>query len=51
MNAVILVFKKAGVDLSKPAIYTCQGGITASVLAFIAQLLGQEDSSVYMVRH
>ncbi|CAF3349631.1 unnamed protein product [Rotaria socialis] len=42
------MFKKAGVDLSKPAIYTCQGGITASVLAFIADLLGQKEHAVYM---
>ncbi|CAF2390000.1 unnamed protein product [Rotaria sp. Silwood2] len=42
------IFKKAGVDLSKPAIYTCQGGITASVLAFVAHLLGQNEHSVYM---
>ena len=48
--SIRLVFKKAGVDLSKPAIYTCHGGISASVLAFLAQLLGQKDSSVYMVR-
>lgn len=42
------VFNKAGVDLSKPAIYTCQGGITASALAFIADLLGQKEHSVYI---
>ncbi|CAF0782002.1 unnamed protein product [Rotaria sordida] len=44
------IFQKAGVDLSKPAIYTCQGGITASVMAFVAHLLGQKEHPVYMVR-
>ncbi|CAF4683284.1 unnamed protein product [Rotaria sp. Silwood1] len=42
------VFQKAGVDLSKPAVYTCQGGVTASVLAFVAHLLGQKEHPVYM---
>ncbi|CAF1505014.1 unnamed protein product [Adineta ricciae] len=42
------IFDKAGVDLSKPTIYTCQGGVTASTLAFVAQLLGQQEPSVYM---
>ncbi|UJR34414.1 hypothetical protein I4U23_021821 [Adineta vaga] len=42
------IFNKAGVDLSKPTIYTCQGGITASTLAFVADLLGQKEPSVYM---
>ncbi|CAF3545988.1 unnamed protein product [Rotaria sordida] len=42
------IFQKAGVDLSKPAIYTCQGGITASVMAFVAHLLGQKEHPVYM---
>lgn len=50
LNYSFSVFNKAGVDLSKPTIYTCQGGVTASTLAFVAQLLGQQEPSVYMVR-
>lgn len=42
------LFKKANVDLSKPTIYTCQGGITASTLAFIADMLGQKDFALYV---
>ncbi|CAF1182105.1 unnamed protein product [Adineta ricciae] len=41
------LFEKAGVNLSKPAIYTCQTGTTASTLAFIAHILGQKSYSVY----
>lgn len=43
------VFKNAGVDLSKPSIYTCHSGITASTLAFVAHMLGQKDFSLYVV--
>ncbi|CAF1168866.1 unnamed protein product [Adineta steineri] len=43
----LLVFNSAGVDLSKPAIYSCQTGTTASTLAFAAHILGQESLSVY----
>jgi len=41
------VFSKAGVDLSRPTIYSCQTGTTASTLAFVAHVLGQESLSVY----
>ncbi|CAF3230866.1 unnamed protein product [Rotaria sp. Silwood2] len=41
------VFNNAGVDLSKPSIYTCQTGTTASTLAFAAHILGQKSLSVY----
>ena len=47
---VFLVFNSANVDLSKPAIYTCQTGTTASTLAFAAHVLGQKSLSVYNVR-
>ena len=39
-------FEGAGIDLSKPLITTCGSGITASVLAFGAHLLGNE-AAVY----
>jgi thiosulfate/3-mercaptopyruvate sulfurtransferase len=40
------VFEGAGIDLAKPLVTTCGSGITASVLAFGAHLLGN-DASVY----
>ena len=39
-------FDAAGVDLAKPVVMTCGSGITASVLAFGAHLLGNE-AAVY----
>jgi thiosulfate/3-mercaptopyruvate sulfurtransferase len=39
-------FDKAGVDLARPVVMTCGSGITASVLAFGAHLLGNE-AAVY----
>ncbi|CAF1093224.1 unnamed protein product [Rotaria sp. Silwood1] len=41
------VFTNAGVDLSKPSVYSCQTGTTASTLAFVAHILGQKSLSVY----
>jgi thiosulfate/3-mercaptopyruvate sulfurtransferase len=41
-DALKAEFDKAGVDLSKPLVMTCGSGITASVLAFGAHLLGNE---------
>ncbi|HET6538276.1 MAG TPA: 3-mercaptopyruvate sulfurtransferase [Sphingopyxis sp.] len=40
-------FDAAGVDLTKPLVTTCGSGMTASVLAFGAHLLGKEDVAVY----
>ncbi|CAF0938583.1 unnamed protein product [Didymodactylos carnosus] len=42
------IYSKAGVNLSKPAVYTCQTGTTASTLAFVSHLLGQDPVSVYV---
>jgi thiosulfate/3-mercaptopyruvate sulfurtransferase len=39
-------FEGAGIDLAKPLVTTCGSGITASVLAFGAHLLGN-DAAVY----
>lgn len=39
-------FEGAGIDLSKPLVTSCGSGITASVLAFGAHLLGN-DAAVY----
>ena len=45
-DALAAAFTDAGVDLDRPLIFTCGSGITASVLAFGAHLLGR-DSAVY----
>lgn len=45
-DALRSAFEGAGVDLSKPLVTTCGSGITASVLAFGAHLLGN-DAAVY----
>jgi thiosulfate/3-mercaptopyruvate sulfurtransferase len=45
-NALKAEFDKAGIDLSKPLVMTCGSGITASVLAFGAHLLGN-DAALY----
>ena len=45
-DALKAAFEDAGVDLSKPIVTTCGSGITASVLAFGAHLLGNE-AAVY----
>ncbi|UVO51514.1 sulfurtransferase [Sphingomonas sp. SUN019] len=40
------VFADAGVDLNRPIVATCGSGVTASVIAFAAHLLGR-DAAVY----
>ena len=45
-DALKAEFDKAGVDLAKPIVMTCGSGITASVLAFGAHLLGN-DAALY----
>ena len=45
-DALKAVFAGAGIDLSKPLVTTCGSGVTASVLAFGAHLLGN-DAAVY----
>lgn len=41
-DAIRTAFDAAGIDLGKPVVMTCGSGITASVLAFAAHLLGHE---------
>lgn len=43
-EALAAAFRDAGVDLDRPLAFTCGSGITASVLAFGAHLLGREAS-------
>lgn len=45
-DALKAAFEQAGVDLDKPIVTTCGSGITASVLAFGAHLLGK-DAALY----
>ncbi|MBB3691577.1 sulfurtransferase [Sphingomonas sp. BK580] len=45
-EALADAFLEAGVDLDRPMVMTCGSGITASVLAFGAHLLGR-DAAVY----
>lgn len=41
------IFRKAGVDLSKPAITTCGSGVTAAVLALALERIGKTDHAIY----
>ncbi|WOE76210.1 3-mercaptopyruvate sulfurtransferase [Alterisphingorhabdus coralli] len=46
-DALRAAFADAGVDLDKPIVTTCGSGMTASVLAFGATLLGKNDVALY----
>ncbi len=41
------IFTAAGVDLSKPVVTTCGGGVTAAVLLFALELAGKQDVALY----
>ncbi|WP_448663106.1 sulfurtransferase [Sphingomonas sp. CJ20] len=45
-DAIAAVFADAGIDPARPLVATCGSGITASVIAFAAHLLGHE-AAVY----
>ncbi|HEY7807771.1 MAG TPA: sulfurtransferase [Croceibacterium sp.] len=40
-------FEHAGIDLAKPVVTTCGGGVTAAVLLFALHLLGKDDAALY----
>jgi thiosulfate/3-mercaptopyruvate sulfurtransferase len=40
-------FASAGVDMAKPVVTTCGGGVTAAVLLFALHLLGKDDVALY----
>jgi len=46
-EALTVIFEKAGVDLSKPAITTCGSGVTAAVLCLAMERMGKTDWSLY----
>lgn len=41
------VFRKAGVDMEKPAILSCGSGVTACILALAMERIGKTDHAVY----
>lgn len=41
------IFRKAGVDLAKPAILSCGSGVTAAVLALAMERIGKTDHAIY----
>lgn len=41
------IFKKAGIDLTKPAVAHCQSGGRSSVMAFTLELMGASDVANY----
>ena len=47
MGELKAAFDAAGVDLDKPLVTTCGSGMTATVVAFGAHLLGKDDVAVY----
>ena len=40
-------FERAGVDLEKPVVTSCNSGMTASVLLFGLELVGKRDAALY----
>ncbi|MGQ2931692.1 MAG: 3-mercaptopyruvate sulfurtransferase [Sphingopyxis sp.] len=46
-DALKAAFDAAGIDLDKPLVTTCGSGMTATVVAFGAHLLGKDDVAVY----
>ena len=41
------LFAEAGVDLKRPVVTTCGGGVTAAMLLFALHLAGKDDVSLY----
>jgi thiosulfate/3-mercaptopyruvate sulfurtransferase len=46
-EALLAVFKDAGVDMDKPVITTCGSGMTAAAVLFGARLAGKKDVALY----
>lgn len=41
------VFRKAGIDLTKPAITSCGSGVTAAIVSLALERIGKTDHSLY----
>lgn len=46
-DGIRVAFENAGIDLAKPVVTTCGGGVTAAVLSFGMHLLGKDDTALY----
>ena len=46
-DAIKSAFEAAGVDLARPITTSCGSGVTASVLLFGLDLIGQSDNALY----
>ena len=42
-----MIFRSAGVDLSKPIITTCGSGVTAAILSLALERIGHRDNALY----
>ena len=47
VNELNVLFKAAGVDLSKPIVTSCGSGVTAATLALALKIAGAEEVAVY----
>lgn len=45
--ALRAIFAEAGIDLARPVVTTCGGGVTAAVLLFALHLAGKHDVALY----
>jgi len=46
-DAIRATFAEAGVDLDRPLVTSCGGGVTAAVLLFALHLIGKHDVALY----
>lgn len=46
-EALRALFADAGIDLARPVVTTCGGGVTAAVLLFALHLVGKDDIALY----
>ena len=46
-DEIAAAFRKAGVDLDKPAVTSCGSGVTAAILTFAIEALGKQPGRVY----
>lgn len=46
-DELIVIFKDAGIDPSKPVVTTCGSGVTAAMLSFALAVIGHTNAAVY----